>query len=365
MKRNRFKAVLCLAALLGVQLPAQATLEGVAQAVAEGRYGEALERLDTLPGQLGSGVRGQFLEAAALAGRGELEAAEERYLALIEQAPARPEAYNNLAALYARQGRLDEARQLLEQAMATHPSYATVYQNLSSIYMAMSRSAYARALQMGERSSEQPQLERLLALAPTASAPPAAAKEDESAEVVATAVATPAEPDEQKAVESEASTAESPAEAAPLVAEVAAAESESAAEQSRPPESPAQTATAPSGGSEAVAAVRRHMHDWATAWAEQDVEGYLAAYSERFEPGRGLSQEQWRAQRRNRIRRPAFIQLELSELEVVMEEAGRARVELVQQYRSDTYRDRTRKRFGLIRQDGDWQILSEKTLEVL
>jgi len=145
---KRFKSALTAAMLMLAAGNCPASLDGAARELARKAYAAALEQLAEVPEAQRDSREWQLLQAAALAGKGDTAAAEKRYLALIRQAPGQPEAYNNLAALYARQGRLDEARELLEQAMKSDERYSTIYANLGDIYYAMSRKAYARALQM-------------------------------------------------------------------------------------------------------------------------------------------------------------------------------------------------------------------------
>jgi uncharacterized protein YchJ len=59
------------------------------------------------------------------------------------------------------------------------------------------------------------------------------------------------------------------------------------------------------------------------------------------------------------------IEVALQQVQVVIEGPAHARVEFVQRYRSDRYRDKTRKQLLLIKQAGRWLIQQELTLEVL
>lgn len=104
---------------------------------------------------------------------------------------------------------------------------------------------------------------------------------------------------------------------------------------------------------------------WARAWSAQDVTRYLSFYAADFVPDEGMSRAAWVAQRRQRVRRPTFIHVVLSDIRIEPIKAGRVRVELVQRYRSDYYRDRSRKAFVLVAQQGHWRIVKEQTLEVL
>jgi tetratricopeptide (TPR) repeat protein len=270
-------------------------------------------------------VAARFGHASALAGVGRNDEAIAAFEALVADFPALPEPYNNLAALYAHAGDFEKARQVLERAMHTSSSYAAIYENLSAVYVEMARSSYVKALRMKE-APPAPSLQMLMTLerlpAPSVAATPPP--------VVATPVA-PAEP------------------VAALVAAALAA--------SAPPviEHPAVDTDAA-----ALATLER----WAMAWSAQDVDGYLAAYDEGFDPGDGLTRAVWAEQRRDRLGRPAWIKVELSDFEV--DTAASSVVVLAKQhYSSNTYADRTLKRFELVERDGRWLIRAEQTLRAI
>ncbi len=115
----------------------------------------------------------------------------------------------------------------------------------------------------------------------------------------------------------------------------------------------------------APVAARATLLAWAHAWSAQDVTRYLSFYAADFVPDEGMSRAAWAVQRRQRLRQPTFIHVVLSDIRIEPIKAGRVRVELVQQYRSDYYRDRSRKAFVLVARQGHWRIVKEQTLEVL
>ena len=111
----------------------------------------------------------------------------------------------------------------------------------------------------------------------------------------------------------------------------------------------------PDPGLRVVEAVQR----WARAWSQQDVSGYLAAYAGDYRPASGLDHGTWAGQRRERLTRPRFIEVELNRMEVNVIDARRASVEFEQSYRSDGFGDRVAKTLELVRVDGAWKIVSE------
>ena len=110
---------------------------------------------------------------------------------------------------------------------------------------------------------------------------------------------------------------------------------------------------------EALAAVER----WRAAWSTQDVNGYLGAYVNGYSPSpASLSSAAWRAQRRARISRPEWIEVELVDLAIAGRSEDRIEITFEQQYRASNYRDTTRKRLLLERAGGGWRITEEVSL---
>ena len=105
--------------------------------------------------------------------------------------------------------------------------------------------------------------------------------------------------------------------------------------------------------------LRGALEDWATAWSNQNVQGYLNAYSDNFEPAGGQSLAAWARERRERVSAPAWIKVGLNNIDVTPLADGEVRATFDQHYRSNTYEDRERKRVTLKREDGGWRIIRE------
>lgn len=348
--------------------PVAANLDEVAGLIEAGSHQRALVVLATEP----ESHRARLLQANALAGLERRDEAEAIYLALIDEAPQDPTPYNNLAALYAYSGRLQEASELLTRAMQSDERYAAVYKNLSHVYVEMSRNAYAKALRMGEPQQglklltldhrDGPATPLQVAAVNTAAAAPVPtpARTLTSAPVPKQApvpkpvpksspTPVPTATPQQAAVVLETPQSAPPVAAAPVV-QVATTVPEAV---------PGGEAGFDAGG--AIAALKR----WATAWAAKDVEGYLAAYDANFLPPRDLTRAQWQAERRVRLNKPKKIEVMLSDFEVSSTGTGSLMVKLLQRYRSDSYRDTTRKGFIMVLRDGSWKIGDEYTIEVI
>ena len=120
---------------------------------------------------------------------------------------------------------------------------------------------------------------------------------------------------------------------------------------------PAAKITPPASGGEATEVVAA-LNAWAQAWAQRDLDGYLAAYSPEFTP-RGLSREDWEKQRRQRVGQRKSIRLSLKDVHIRQVDENRAEVTFKQAYKSGKYRDRGTKVLDLARIDGKWLIEAE------
>jgi tetratricopeptide (TPR) repeat protein len=307
---------------------------------------------------------GRMLDQALVNWReGNPDLAEAELKKLSVEFPQDPRPLNNLAVIAVMNGNYDQARQLLEQALATNGDYATVYNNLGAIYTEMARDSYGKALQLDR---EQAQL-RLSALssqgetdmtglvAEVEAGPVETAPEEEapSPAVVKAVAAT----DASSETRTDAETAETAEMVLPPETDSTQAETVEAA--------PVRDVGADEGGQMEVAspeAPEEFLKRWAGAWSAQDVEAYLTFYAETFIPSAGRPREGWAQLRRKRISRPQSISVKLSEITSSVTGDDSVRMNVVQEYQSDIYSDRTRKVFDLRRKDNSWKIVSERSL---
>ncbi|WGG50773.1 tetratricopeptide repeat protein [Rugamonas sp. DEMB1] len=122
------------------------------------------------------------------------------------------------------------------------------------------------------------------------------------------------------------------------------------------PAAPAPKAAA-DGEREAALAL---LHGWAKAWTAQNVEGYLAYYSNDFAPPKGLSRKAWADERRARIAGKGRIRVEVSAAQVALS-GDTAKVSFRQSYESDRLSANTRKTLVLVKNGGKWQIKQESS----
>ena len=309
--------------------------------------------------------------------QGDLGAAEQELNRLLINFPDHPQVYNNLAAVAAARGDIEEARSWLEQAMVLDTQAATIHRNLGEVYAEMARDSYGRALQLDHlQTALQLDLffnQGVVSWPAGADAILARVESDEKSAVdvpVLTDMTTADEAEYAVAAEvQEPSTAqEDGAAAGPFVAEteqfIATDTPLTDVEILEPVVVVPEPVTA-------AAPVDIHedpiffLERWAEAWSNQDIEKYLSFYSEDFIPAGGLDRSEWVAQRRDRLQRPDKISVTLVDVDVRDEVDGLVQIEVIQDYVSERYSDRTRKLFDLRRSADGWNIERERTLELM
>lgn len=401
------------AALCGVAAHAtQEQVDEVSKLLEQGKAAQAAKQAEAYLKQNPADVQLRFLQGVIAAEQRQNAQAIKIFTALTREYPNLPEPYNNLAVLYAAEGQERKASEVLEQAIRTNPSYATAHENLGDLYARMASDAYAKALQLdGSRQAIQPKLALITQIFPKqggaqpkvtvaqnsrddrAGATAAAAKAEQTkaaeakaaetraaeakaaefkaAEVKASeakaaeAKAAEAKAAQAKAAETklaEAKAAEAKAKAADearlaaaakaAAASTAVAQAQAAADDKKAAQAPTKAA----GADEVESAVKA----WATAWAGQDINRYLDAYSDHFSPADGSSLAKWKEQRRQRIVGRASIVVTVRDLKVTVD-GDKATAQFRQYYASGALKTTTRKTLRMQREKGQWLITHEGT----
>jgi len=300
-------------------------VQEAAKLLKAGQHKQALDLVNKVLAAKPRDAQARFLKGLIFTEQGKSKDAIEIFTKLTQDYPELPEPYNNLAVIYASQGQYDRARAALEQSIRTHPSYATAYENLGDVYAKLASQAYDKALQIDSSNTaakNKLSLVRELVGRPSATAVAVAPKE---------------------AAKPQPTPKEAPKEAAtpPVVAATKPA-----------PEKPA---------ADASAEILNAVNGWAEAWSKKDADAYLAYYAKDFKTPGGEARDSWEKTRRARISAPKSISVSLASPKVTMNEADRATVTFQQNYKSDVLKSNSRKTLTLIRADGGWKILEEKS----
>ena len=302
---------------LAIALPALAQdAEEAEKLFKAGQHQQALERVNRFLSSNPRDAKARFLKGVILTEQGKTKEAIEIFTKLTQDRPELPEPYNNLAVIYASQGQYEKARVALEQSIRTHPSYATAYENLGDVYAKLASQAYDKALQIDSSNTA---AKNKLALVRDLGGRP-----------------------------SQTQVAAAPKEAPKPQAAVT--------EKPKPvPEKPAAAAA------DTSADVLKAVNAWAEAWSKKDADGYLAFYAKDFKTPGGEPRAAWETARRSRISAPKSISVAVESPKVTMTGADRASVTFRQNYKSDVLKANSRKTLVLVKNDGRWQIVEEKS----
>lgn len=316
---------------LAIALPALADdLQDAQKALKAGQHKQALALVDKVLAAKPRDAQARFLKGLILTEQGRSKEAIEIFTKLTQDYPELPEPYNNLAVIYASQGQYDKARAALEQSIRTHPSYATAYENLGDVYAKLASQAYDKALQIDSSNTaakNKLSLVRELVGRPGPTVVAAAPKE--------AAKPQPAAPKE--------------------------APKEPPKEVAKAPETPKPAPEKPAPAADAAAEVLKAVNGWAQAWSKKDADAYLAYYAKNFKTPGGESRADWEKTRRTRITAPKSISVSVASPKVTMNGADRATVSFRQNYKSDVLKANSQKTLVLVRADGAWRILEEKS----
>jgi tetratricopeptide (TPR) repeat protein len=303
-----------------------------------GRYKQALSQISTLLDNNANDAQALLLKGNVSKLMGNTTEAASIFKQLINQYPAMPEAYNNLAVLYADKGQTALAIETLQQVFSTSDSYATAYKNLRELYNQMASSAYREALDIDketkQKTGQYALLSKTLYNVAVTQAPDAAGIADADVSVVAvdsgtsnvTGVATP---------NSAQSTAQSTAKPT-VVTQVKVVDIN--------------------------AQVTDMVQAWSQAWSQRSVAGYFSFYHQNFIPPSKMSRKQWETYRDKRIQRPKFIEIDVIGITVKQLSPQSATAIFELNYRSDTFKDNVVKKLSLRKYQGDWLIIRELAL---
>lgn len=240
-----------------------------------------------------------FLKAKTLDQVGKNQQSMVVYHKIIRLYPDHPEAYNNLAVLYATQGELQRAKNILQKGLATNPAYFKIYTNINTIFLEMARDSYIKALRLGVKQHTVSLLSfSKIKYSTKNNALSSRSKNPESDIIVK--------------------------------------------------------------NNEDIISV---LHAWAAAWSAQDAKLYLSFYGKQFKPASGFSRQQWIKQRQQRLSHPRWIDVQLSNFTINKQTKNLASVIVTQVYRSNNFRDRSIKKIGLFYTSEGWQILTEKNIK--
>lgn len=314
-------------------------LKDISQLAENGQQAAALERINTYLAANPRDAQAMFMKGIILAESGKRDDAIKSFTDLTEKYPNLPEPYNNLAVLYADAGQYDKAKKALETAIKTHPSYATAHENLGDIYARMASEAYDKALQLDNGNTRaQSKLLMIKDLFGTGNKTTLAAKSNDVKTDTNKSTKTstlPIRPADKKI------------EPVKPVADVKPADD---------------VKPASDAGATEEQNITDAVNNWAKAWSSKNMDKYFASYADSFRPSKGENRKAWEQTRRERISKPASINVELDNQKVVMDGSDYAKVTFKQTYVANGKAIRTNKTLMLKKANGTWLIDQEIAL---
>ena len=331
---------------------AASSIDELKKLVDQGNYAVASETGEELLLKQPGNARIQFLTAFAYQQDHNNQKAAEHYKELILQHPELPEPRNNLAMIFIADGDYEKASQLLVDAINTQQSYAIAYQNLNRIYASMASEAYKQAV---NESAEPPKRRPLIELT--------ALSELESIDASLTSATPPVQnkPVDITSKQTVSAEAESQ-EQKPVIALTESSEQESVDESITPVTPPVPDTQVDIANFETQ--LIEQVNNWAKAWGNKDIETYADFYSSEYKKG-FKTHDDWVEHRRERIMRPKFIKIEVSNVQIRTQSENQAIIEFEQSYESPNYSDRVMKRLALSRIGSHWKITQEKVISGL
>ncbi|MFT4925344.1 MAG: tetratricopeptide (TPR) repeat protein [Phenylobacterium sp.] len=291
-----------------------------------GQYPEALSHITRLLNQNQNDVQALLLKGNVNKLMGNTDNATAIFKGLIDSHPEMPEAYNNLAVLYADAGKPALAIETLQQVFATQSSYATAYKNLRTLYNQMASLAYRDALDIQQKPKQQLSQFAMLNTVQMKK-PPVPVKVSEKVPVQ---LASAAIQSDVTLVAQTTTTAKQPlAESVQTLPEIV---------------------------------IKKMIIEWAKAWAGRNIKDYFAYYHNDFVPPNNLSRARWETYRGNRLSKPKFINVDLVGVKIKQSSATTATALFEQHYRSNTYSDTVVVQLTLKKHQDKWLIVSEESL---
>jgi hypothetical protein len=99
---------------------------------------------------------------------------------------------------------------------------------------------------------------------------------------------------------------------------------------------------------------------WAAAWSAKDTDKYLAFYAPDFHTPEGASRSDWEAQRRERIAKPAHIQVHARKIKVDFADDTHVNVKFRQSYHASHLKSADNKTLLMVKSGETWLIQEER-----
>lgn len=360
---SRIVSILGVAVALHAMPVLANTYAEVGKLTQAGQYSEALAKANAYLVQQPKDPQMRFLKGLILTEQNKAAEAISVFTQLTKDFPRSPEPYNNLAVLFAASNQYEKSRAALEMAISTNPTYATAHENLGDVYAKLASQAYDKALQLDTSNvTAKSKLTLIRTLVNSTATTPL--HKNTVVAAMATKPAAPITPPATVAIGKPVSVVPAapskPATKEPL-------DTTKNVKTAALPEAPKQSApvahaapSAPVKEDAEVSSVLNAVNKWASAWSDQDMKGYLDAYSSDFQTPQGLTHKAWSDERRSRIEGKNRIKIKITSPKVTIN-GDSATVKFRQSYKSNTFTSNSSKTLLMTKRGGKWQIRQERT----
>ena len=360
---NAALRMLFLAATLSAPLAHADDYSDVNRLLHASQYPEALAKAEQYLASKPRDPQMRFLKGVIQTETGKTGDAIATFTKITEDYPELPEPYNNLAVLYAGQSQFDKARAALEMAIRTNPSYATAHENLGDIYARLASQAYSKALQLDTSNvAAKSKLTLIRTLVNNTATAPLHKNTVVAALTTkpAVTIASPPPVAKEKPVSIAPTAPSKPAVKEPLDT-TKNAKVVIPPEVTKKPASVVQAApSAPPKEDAEISSILNAVNKWASAWSDQDIQGYLGAYGSDFQTPQGVTRKAWSDERRSRIEGKNRISVKINSPKVTID-GDSATVKFRQSYKSNTFTSNSSKTLLMTKRGGKWQIRQERT----
>ncbi|MES0372090.1 MAG: tetratricopeptide repeat protein [Mariprofundaceae bacterium] len=341
---NGKTAYLLLLLLICYLLPSAALAadiyHGVKSDIENGRTEIALSTLQSFIEQKPGDYQAWFLIGVAHARKQQFHQAIEAFRRVIEINSDLAEPHNNLAVIYNELGDVRAAVNELELSLKKRPDYAIVEENIGDLYVKLALKNYRNSLDKDPRENLKKRYIRLLKVRnPTTRHGHTPAFSENVTEVVI-----------------------------PASKQTVAVEAVAPVKRPEPVSVAVVKVEAPSvedSGLKAEKSLKEEILEaveaWRTAWSKRDLSGYLVAYSKDFRVPKGFdSLERWQKYKRQVIGSKTYIQVELSDIRIELENGNmKANIKFLQKFSSNSYNSDDLKVLQMRLENGTWKIVSE------
>ncbi len=326
-------------------------LEQAKQDLSAGRYQAAFKNLRQLVAAEPRNYEAWFLYGVTHVHEQQYNQAIEAFRMVISLRPELAEPHNNLAAVYNNLGDTKAAVAELETALAKRPNYTVAEENLADLYIKLALQHYRNTLKLGPNPIIEERYARLIKVRnPLPEATGLA--EAEQQEVDAATDTAVAKADD---ISSEKS---------PVPLPVTKAQTETEA-KTEPVQVTATAQDSLPADDQTITGILDALEAWRIAWSAQNLDGYFSAYAMDYQPDkRFASISDWKAYKSRVIKNKTFIQINLEQVEVdIQDDKNLASVMMLQRFSSNSYKGNDFKRVSFKYTPDGWKITKEESIK--